>query len=55
MLDNRDLPVVCAGGVRSARAAAFLMATGRERVTDLAGGTNAWKQAGQPVKMGQDP
>jgi hydroxyacylglutathione hydrolase len=47
---DREVLVVCAGGVRSARCASFLIATGRERITNLAGGTMAWKQAGYPLE-----
>lgn len=53
--DDREVLVVCAGGVRSARAASFLLGRGRERITNLAGGTMAWKQAGHPVRLGEKP
>jgi hydroxyacylglutathione hydrolase len=39
---DRELLIVCAGGMRSLRAAQFLRAVGYERVTDLDGGTNGW-------------
>jgi hydroxyacylglutathione hydrolase len=45
---DRDLLVVCEGGTRSARAARFLKQAGFERVTNLVGGTSAWRQAGLP-------
>jgi hydroxyacylglutathione hydrolase len=47
---DRDVLVVCASGVRSKRAAAFLRGTGFPRVTSLAGGTNGWRAAGLPVE-----
>ena len=47
---DRDLLVVCAGGSRSLRAAHFLRQVGFERVTNLEGGTNAWRAAGLPVE-----
>ena len=39
----------CASGGRSALAADTLQQMGYERVAHLAGGFNAWKEAGQPV------
>lgn len=48
--DDREVLVVCAGGVRSARCASFLLATGRDRISNLAGGTMAWKEAGHRVE-----
>ena len=47
---DRDLLVVCEGGTRSARAARFLKQTGFSRVTNLVGGTGAWRQAGLPTE-----
>ncbi|HLZ31690.1 MAG TPA: MBL fold metallo-hydrolase [Chloroflexota bacterium] len=47
---ERDLLVVCQGGTRSARAARFLKQTGFSKVTNLAGGTSAWCQAGLPTE-----
>jgi glyoxylase-like metal-dependent hydrolase (beta-lactamase superfamily II)/rhodanese-related sulfurtransferase len=48
---SRDVLVVCAGGTRSTRAAAFLKQLGYERVTNLAGGTNGWRAAGHPIEQ----
>jgi hydroxyacylglutathione hydrolase len=45
-----ELLVVCAGGTRSMRAAHFLRQVGFERVTNLAGGTNGWREAGHPLE-----
>jgi hydroxyacylglutathione hydrolase len=45
---DRDLLIVCEGGTRSARAARFLKQAGFARVTNLVGGTSAWRQAGLP-------
>ncbi|HEV7665477.1 MAG TPA: MBL fold metallo-hydrolase [Chloroflexota bacterium] len=47
---DQDLLVVCEGGVRSARAARFLKQTGFSRVTNLLGGTSAWRHAGLPIQ-----
>lgn len=43
---NRTLVVMCAGGTRSALAAQTLQAMGFTSVVSLAGGFNAWKDAG---------
>jgi rhodanese-related sulfurtransferase len=43
--DDRQVVVVCRTGVRSARAAAFLVASGIDAV-NLAGGMRAWAAAG---------
>ena len=45
---DRDLLIVCEGGTRSARAARFLKQAGYSQVTNLVGGTSAWRQAGLP-------
>jgi hydroxyacylglutathione hydrolase len=45
-----ELLVVCEGGVRSTRAAKFLQQVGYQRVTNLAGGTSGWRQAGLPTE-----
>jgi hydroxyacylglutathione hydrolase len=50
---DRDLLVVCEGGTRSVRAARFLKQTGFSRVTNLAGGTSAWRRAGLPTERQQ--
>lgn len=47
---DRDLLVVCTGGMRSLRAAQFLKHVGYGRVANLTGGTNAWIEAGLPVE-----
>ena len=47
---DRDVLVVCAGGNRSLRSAGFLKAVDYTRVTNLAGGTNGWIEAGNPVE-----
>ena len=47
---DRDVLVVCEGGVRSLRAAKFLHQTGFSKVTNLVGGTSAWRKAGLPVE-----
>ena len=47
---DRELLVVCEGGVRSARAALFLKQVGFSRVTNLVGGTSAWRRAGLPTE-----
>ena len=47
---DRDVLVVCASGNRSLRSAGFLKAVGHTRVTNLAGGTNGWREAGNPVE-----
>lgn len=46
---DEDLLVVCAGGVRSRRAAGFLQGVGFDRTFSLEGGTDAWREAGQPL------
>jgi hydroxyacylglutathione hydrolase len=46
-----DLLVVCEGGTRSLRAAKFLRQVGFSRVTNLVGGTSAWRKAGLPVEI----
>ena len=46
--------VICAAGGRSGRAVEFLVAQGIEAV-NIAGGTNAWIQTGNPVVTGDEP
>jgi rhodanese-related sulfurtransferase len=46
--------VICAVGGRSLRAAAFYRGRGIDAV-NVAGGTNAWVDAGQPVSTGMEP
>jgi hydroxyacylglutathione hydrolase len=47
----RDRPIVtiCQGGMRSLRAAQFLKQQGFEQVSNVRGGTDAWRAAGKPV------
>lgn len=47
---DRNLLTVCRSGVRSLRCAQFLKQAGRERVTNLQGGTLGWLDAGHPVE-----
>ena len=47
---DREIVVQCATGFRSSIAASLLRQKGFERVTDLAGGITAWKDAKLPVK-----
>jgi hydroxyacylglutathione hydrolase len=47
---DRELLVVCASGNRSLRAASFLRQLGFEQVTNLAGGTSGWREAGHPLE-----
>ena len=51
---NKATPliVVCAAGVRSAKAAAQRKQMGYENVQSLAGGLKAWREAGLPVNKG---
>jgi glyoxylase-like metal-dependent hydrolase (beta-lactamase superfamily II)/rhodanese-related sulfurtransferase len=48
---DREILVVCEGGTRSLRCAKFLRQTGFSRVTNLRGGTTAWRKAGLPVQQ----
>jgi rhodanese-related sulfurtransferase len=43
--------VICRSGARSAKAAELLRATGVDAV-NVAGGTLAWREAGNPVESG---
>jgi glyoxylase-like metal-dependent hydrolase (beta-lactamase superfamily II)/rhodanese-related sulfurtransferase len=47
---DRDVLVVCEGGIRSVRAARFLKQVGFSKVNNLVGGTSAWRQAGLPTE-----
>ncbi|MGI9051882.1 MAG: rhodanese-like domain-containing protein [Ilumatobacteraceae bacterium] len=47
---SKRVIVHCAAGGRSALAAATLQDMGYERVAQLEGGFNAWKQAGHPTE-----
>lgn len=42
---------ICAGGVRSERAAKFLLANGFEQVTNMAEGMKGWESRGLPTKL----
>jgi rhodanese-related sulfurtransferase len=46
--------VICARGARSLKAAEFYRAQGIDAV-NVAGGTTAWVDAGEPVSTGMDP
>jgi glyoxylase-like metal-dependent hydrolase (beta-lactamase superfamily II)/rhodanese-related sulfurtransferase len=50
----RDRPVItlCERGVRSLRAAQFLVQTGIHRVESVRGGTSAWRAAGKALAFG---
>lgn len=48
---NRELVIICRSGVRSARAAEFLLEQGYQAI-NLAGGTLAWVEAELPVERG---
>lgn len=48
---GQDVVTVCRSGARSLTAARLLAAAGA-RVQSLAGGTEAWLQAGRPVETG---
>lgn len=47
---SRRVILFCAGGGRSALAAAALKDMGLNRVAHMDGGINAWKEAGKPVE-----
>jgi rhodanese-related sulfurtransferase len=49
---NKTIPlvVVCASGVRSAKAVVQLKALGYEKAQSLAGGLKAWREANLPVE-----
>jgi rhodanese-related sulfurtransferase len=50
---KQPLIVVCAAGVRSAKAAAQLKTMGYENVHSLAGGLKAWREANLPIEKGE--
>lgn len=52
---TRPLVVYCLTGGRSALAADSLQQLGFNQVSSLAGGINAWSEAGQPVTTGVSP
>lgn len=47
--DDRDVFMHCRTGGRSSRAVVFLRERGRTRVYNVAGGLEAWREAGLPV------
>jgi rhodanese-related sulfurtransferase len=52
---DRRLIVMCDAGYASSLAAKTLQELGFERATDLAGGFQAWRDAGLPVDPGAEP
>jgi rhodanese-related sulfurtransferase len=48
--EGRDVYVYCRLGSRSAKAVEFLREQGRSRAFNVAGGIDAWKEAGLPVE-----
>jgi rhodanese-related sulfurtransferase len=46
---GKEFVLYCAGGLRSALAAATMVEMGFERVAHIDGGFGAWKTAGLPV------
>ena len=51
---DQEVYVICAGGGRSARAAAYLNGAGH-RTTNVAGGTRGWRKAGFGITEGGNP
>jgi rhodanese-related sulfurtransferase len=49
---HRLLTLICRSGARSLRAAQFLRQVGFEQVTNVQGGTEAWRVAGKPLAFG---
>jgi rhodanese-related sulfurtransferase len=49
---DRAILMICNSGARSAQTTAFLLANGWTDVTNVAGGTIAWLQAGLPARHG---
>jgi sulfur-carrier protein adenylyltransferase/sulfurtransferase len=47
--EDRDVYIHCRRGGRSSRAAEYLRGHGRPRAINVAGGIEAWKEAGLPV------
>ena len=45
---ERDLLIICQSGARSAQACSFLSGQGY-KVTNVSGGTAAWRRAGLPI------
>ena len=52
---DRHLILMCHEGYQSSLAAATLQRLGFARATDLAGGFQAWREAGLPVAEGRSP
>jgi rhodanese-related sulfurtransferase len=52
--DPGPVYVICAKGGRSLRAAEFYRAQGIEAI-NVAGGTSAWVESGQPYNTGMEP
>ncbi|HEY3143024.1 MAG TPA: rhodanese-like domain-containing protein [Acidimicrobiales bacterium] len=52
--DEGSVYVICAMGGRSLKAAEFYRANGIDAI-NVAGGTKAWIEAGQPVSTGSEP
>lgn len=48
MPKERDILIICQSGARSAQACNMLAAAGY-KVTNVAGGTAAWRRAGLPI------
>jgi len=49
---DRAILMICNSGARSAQTTAYLLANGWTDVTNVAGGTIAWLQAGLPARHG---
>jgi len=49
---DRAILMICNSGARSAQTTAFLLANGWTDVSNVAGGTIAWLQAGLPSRQG---
>jgi rhodanese-related sulfurtransferase len=51
---DADVVLYCGGGFRSALAAESLQKMGYRRVSSMAGGIRAWREAGYPLARGGD-
>lgn len=49
---DRPLLIICHSGSRSASVTDYLMRSGRNDVTNVAGGMDAWARSGLPVRRG---
>jgi hydroxyacylglutathione hydrolase len=49
---DQEMYVICRSGSRSHHSAQFLKQLGFERVTNVGGGTQAWKTSGRPLEKG---